>query len=275
MSTQHRPGKEPDKQAKPLLELFYASVKNGNVKRATQLLGQVNKHPPHGLWMHRALGLAIEGNTQWRHAMVDMLLGSPHPPQPTEKSDFIKLAMAQGDMDLAYTLLEQGFRAHPNTVNRMLEQIAWNPKADTSRMKAPYLVGARKEQLVESCAAAVVNNAPEYWVRMLNACLPQPLPAQQITERLMGKMAQMGSRMEDIERSSLNLARDLWWTDANMAKLHYDKLDHARHYTGKPLYTEDSLRNCAQALSMIERSGIEEELVAVANSAPAAPRKRL
>lgn len=260
MATQHRPGKEHDKQAKPLLELFYGAVKNGNPRRAKSLLTELEKHPPHGLWMHRALALAIEGHRAGRPNMVDLLLQSSHPPLPTERSDFIKLAFTPGSMDLLYTLLENGFRGHRATVDRLLQHISWNPKADVSRMKPAYLVGASTHALVDACASAIVHNAPEHWVRSLNACLPQPLPARKLTEALMHKMVREGDRMERVERASLNLARDLWWTDANLARLEYDQVQHARHYTGKPLWPEATVERYAQALSMIERSGIEEEI---------------
>lgn len=260
MTSQHRPGREHDKQPKSTLELFYSAVKNGNIRRVRSLLAELDKHPPHGLWMHRALALAIEGQPSGRANMVDVLLHCKHPPVPTERSDFIKLALSHQDMGLAYTLMEHGFRGHPATVNQMLQQTIWNPKADVERMKPAYLAGASTPRLVEACAAAIVHNAPEHWVRTLNHCLPQPLPAQKITEQLMHQMVRQGGRMEDIAQSSLNLARDLWWTDANLARLEYDRAQHARHYTGKPLWPEETLDRYAQALSLIERSGIEEEL---------------
>lgn len=276
MGTQHRQQKEKHNNFKPktALERFYNGISSGNIPKAAQILEEIEKHPPHGLWMHRALALALEGPRDNVMEALDMLFSSRTPPHPTEQSDFIMLAVKHNAPDAALRLFEAGFRGTPATQGHMLGQMKWGFGVDKKRMRASYISNAPIESVVNACARAVVANDPKEWLMELNAALPKPLPGREITRAVLYEMVNKRGRMNEIPRQGLDLARDLWWVDHNMAQLEYDDRLHARNYQGAPQYDDVTLALYGEALSMIARSGLEEE-PGPEPVARATPRKRL
>lgn len=276
MSTQHRQQKERHTNFKPntVLKRFYNGISSGNIPKAARILEEIEKHPPHGLWMHRALALALEGPRNSVMEALDMLFSSRTPPHPTEQSDFIMLAVRQNNPEAALRLFEAGFRGTPGTQGHLLNQMKWGFRVDKERMRASYIFNAPVESLVNECARAVVANDPKGWLMELNAALPKPLPGREITRAVLYEMVNKRDRMNEIPRQGLDLARDLWWVDHNMAQLEYDDKLHARDYRGGPRHDDATLALYGEALSMIARSGLEEE-PGPEPAAHATPRKRL
>ena len=189
MPTQHRPGREPRRDAKDDLTLFHQALQDGNVKRAEALLRGLDRAPPPGLWQHRSLALALNLPRETSARMVQRLLDSRHPPKPTPDSDFIKLAVQQRDPDALELLLTAGFEPTPGTTSLLLTWVAqtrgWTPQGlRVEHVRAASGNGWQKpaQRVLHACAEAILNGADERWMDLLSASVDRPVPMEPLAQ---------------------------------------------------------------------------------------------
>lgn len=103
------PGREPKKEPLGALERLRQAADKGRLRAFTKALEALQRGEGEGNWQHRALSAVIGGSRVEAPAMMALLFHGSQPPKPSEKEEFVAIAIESGALNCLPQLHAGGF----------------------------------------------------------------------------------------------------------------------------------------------------------------------